>query len=285
MTEIIENYARTSSIKQILYKFNDAAEMKKFHQFAQQRLNRELPGNYYSTEIGRKRFYQMISYVKLRSEEYYNHVCDLLQQFNFDRDWIKVFLQHFEIGNEQELRTKITDIVKAGPVNLGGGIYMDDLQVRNLNALAQRLVQDQSTENEREKKKQELLKRLEKRMQQNTIAQKALNERILQREKVIEFLKQKVSDKYIFMVRAIMCYFELYDELDLIQKIREISRRKKGGQSFEFESEGQTYAISDEDLVELEDIILLLKMHLRDNSDKKWSQQSSACLLRRIRAL
>ena len=108
------------------------------------------------------------------------------------------------------------------------------------------------------------------------------------REKVIEFLKQEISDKYIFMVRAIMYFFELYSELDLIKMIQQIKRCKQGGQSFEFESEGQTYAISDKDLVELEDIMSVLQMHHKDNLDnldKKWNQQGSACLLRRIRAL
>jgi len=176
MTEIIEDYAQTSSIKPIFHKLNDEAEMKKFHQLAQGRLNRELPGNYYSTETGRKRFYQMIDFVKMRSKQ-------------------------------------------------------------------------------------------------------------LMREKVIEFLKQEMSDKDIFMVRAIMYSFVLYSELDLIKKIQHIKRCKKDGQSFEFKSEGQTYAISDKDLVELEDIMSVLQMHHKDNLDKKWNQQGSACLLRRIRAL
>jgi len=145
MNEIIQDYARTLSTKRILYELEDEEDCQHFDKVATLRLNRELPGNYYSTQKGRIGFYQMIGYLRRTSELLYDEVCDVLQLYNFSRDWINVFLKHFEIGSMQELRTKITDIVKAGPVNLGGGIYMNDMQVRNLNVVARSLVQDETS--------------------------------------------------------------------------------------------------------------------------------------------
>lgn len=68
-TDIIKDYAKTLSTKQILYELKDEEDQIMFHDIATKRLNKELSGNFFSKSDGSYWFYSMIDELNSQSQE------------------------------------------------------------------------------------------------------------------------------------------------------------------------------------------------------------------------
>lgn len=68
-TDIIKDYAKTLSTKQILYELKDEEDQIMFHDRATKRLNKELSGNFFSKSDGSYWFYSMIDELNSQSQE------------------------------------------------------------------------------------------------------------------------------------------------------------------------------------------------------------------------